>query len=80
MEKIAVVAIGLDDTKEDIGRWKKMVNELSSWVHLADPQGINSKVASDYYVLSTPVMILLDAGSKEILAVPGSVQELIKSL
>jgi thioredoxin-related protein len=33
-------------------------------------EGINSKVANDYFILATPVMILLDSKTKKIISIP----------
>jgi len=79
-QEITVVAVGLDESDEDISKWKNKISELKLWIHLGEPKGINSKVANDYYVLSTPVMILLDSKTKEIVAMPGSVIELSQFL
>jgi thioredoxin-related protein len=74
---VAVVAISLDDTETDIKRWNQKIADLKNWKHLGEPEGVRSKVASDYFILSTPVMILLNAGTKEIIASPGTLPELL---
>jgi hypothetical protein len=48
------------------------------WKHLHAKEGVRSKEASDFYVLATPVMVLLDAKTKEIVASPNTVEELKK--
>lgn len=70
-----VVAISLDDTEIDIKRWSQFITGLPDWKHLR-ANGISSPVANDYFLLSTPVMILLDSKTKEILALPSSFSEL----
>ncbi len=70
-----VVAISLDDTEIDIKRWSQLITGLPDWKHLR-ANGISSPVANDYFLLSTPVMILLDSKTKEILALPSSFNEL----
>jgi thioredoxin-related protein len=77
-QKINVIAISLDETENEIKLWKHKITELKGWKHLDETGGINSKVAQDYFVLSTPVMVLIDAGTKDIIAVPDTVEELIK--
>jgi thiol-disulfide isomerase/thioredoxin len=79
-KRIYVIAVGLDDTDNDIKLWKNKITGLKTWKHLGDTLGINSKVANDYYVLSTPVMILLDTRTKDIIAVPNTIQELITAI
>ena len=69
-----VVAVSLDDTEIDIKNWSQLITGLPDWKHLR-ANGISSPVAKDYFLLSTPVMILLDSKTKEILALPSSFTE-----
>jgi cytochrome oxidase Cu insertion factor (SCO1/SenC/PrrC family) len=78
-DKLTVVAISLDETQTEIAAWKKKAAEFAGWKHLNAPEGVNSKVAYDYYVLATPVMILLDAKTKDVVALPVNFEE-IKAL
>ena len=78
-QKIMVAAISLDETETEIQAWEKKIVDLKGWKHLLAEEGVRSKVAYDYYVLATPVMVLLDAKTREIVAMPGTVEEL-KSL
>ncbi len=73
---VSVIAIGLDETAEDQIRYHEEVKQLTGWRHLHDPEGVRSKVAGDYYILATPVMVLLNSAGKEILAIPNSPGEL----
>jgi len=75
-QKIMVVAISLDETETEIKAWEQKITELKGWKHLGATEGVRSKVAGDYYVLATPVMVLLDAKSREIVAMPNTVEEL----
>lgn len=70
-----VIAISLDDNETYIKSWEQLITGLPDWKHLR-AEGINSPVANDYFLLSTPVMILLDSKTKEILALPSSFSEL----
>jgi len=79
-QKIKVVAISLDESEEEINAWKQKITELKGWQHMNAPEGAQSKVASDYYVLATPVMVLLDAKTKEIVGIPNIPNELMKVL
>jgi len=74
-ERPEIVAVSLDDNEVDIKSWNQLIQQLPGWTHLR-ADGINSRVANDYYLLSTPVMILLDSRTKEILALPASFSEL----
>ncbi len=78
-QKMTVVAISLDETETEIKAWDQKIPELKGWKHLRAEEGVRSKVASDYYVLATPVMVLIDAKTREIVAMPNTVEEL-KSL
>jgi thioredoxin-related protein len=78
-QKIIVAAISLDETETEIKAWEQKITALQGWRHMLAEEGVRSKVAYDYYVLATPVMVLLDARTREIVAMPGTVEEL-KSL
>jgi thioredoxin-related protein len=69
-QKITVVDISLDETDTEVVAWQKKVVTLNGWKHLHAKEGVNSKVAGDYFILSTPVMILLDTNTKTILDMP----------
>ena len=79
-QKIRVVAVSLDETDTEIAAWQKKIPQMKGWKHLRAPEGVRSKVASDYYVLSTPVMILFDAKTKEIIALPNTLNELVTAI
>ena len=79
-QQITVIAISLDDTETEIKAWEQEITELKGWKHLRAAEGIRSKVAGDYFVLSTPVMVLLDAKTRKIIATPNSLKELWKAL
>jgi len=78
--KISIIAISLDETDTEVATWNQKIPELSDWKHLRAVEGIRSKVASDYFVLATPVMVLLDAKTKEIVSLPATLNELQSSL
>jgi len=79
-QKIMVLAISLDETVEEMKAWQLKRKQLSGWKQLQSGEGIRSKVASDYYVLATPVMVLLDAKTREIVALPNTLDELINAV
>lgn len=60
--------------------WEKKIPDLKEWKHLRAAEGIRSKAASDYYVLATPVMVLLDAKTRNIVAVPNTLNELMTAV
>ncbi len=74
--KVSVVAISLDETDAEIKKWEQEINKLVGWNHLRAEDGVRSKVANDYFILATPVMILLDSKTNEIVATPNTPDEL----
>lgn len=74
--KISVIAISLDETETEVNKWNEKIKVFSGWKNIRVAEGVRSKVASDYFVLATPVMILLDAKTKEILSLPESFSDL----
>jgi hypothetical protein len=80
MQKLSVVAISLDESETEIAAWNKKIKSLPDWKHLRPDEGIRSKVANDYFILSTPVMIMIDSGTKEILSLPSTLSQLKKEL
>ncbi len=75
-QKISVVGISLDETETEVKAWEQKTKSLGGWKQLRAPDGVRSKVAADYYVLATPVMILIDAKTKEIVSLPATFLEL----
>jgi len=80
LQRLDIVAISLDETDTEIRAWQQKLNELKGWIHLRAAEGLRSKVANDYYILGVPVMILLNAKTKEIIALPESAEQLDKLL
>ena len=78
--KLDIVAISVDETDPEIKAWQKKIPELKGWTHFRASEGIRSKVANDYFILSVPVMILLDAKTKKIIALPENPEQLSKLL
>lgn len=77
-KKLDIVAISVDETETEIKAWQSKIPELKGWTHIRAAEGIRSKVANDYYILSVPVMILLDAKTKKIIVLPESLEQLSK--
>lgn len=75
-QKVSVVAISLDETETEIKAWDEKIKDLSGWINLRAEEGVRSKVANDYYILATPVMLLLDAKTKEIVGLPNTPNDL----
>ncbi len=75
-DKMDIIAISLDETDTEIIQWQQKITKLKNWKHLRAPEGINSKIANDYFILATPVMILVDASTHQIIALPEGFSEL----
>lgn len=67
----------LDDPACLTSRKMEIERRLKGWKQLLAREGIRSKSASDYFILATPVMVLLDAKTRTILAMPDTVEELM---
>jgi thioredoxin-related protein len=79
-QALDIVAISVDETSDEILKWEKKIRELKGWIHLRAAEGLRSKVANDYYILGVPVMILIDAKTKKITALPDTAEQLNKLL
>ncbi len=79
-EKLDIVAVCLNGTKERVWKRKAAVVKLSGWKLLYAKEGINSPVANDYAVLSTPAMFLIESESNIIVSLPGNLEQLINDL
>ncbi|HEY1023694.1 MAG TPA: redoxin domain-containing protein [Sphingobacteriaceae bacterium] len=75
-----VFAMSLDFTDLEISRWEEAKSKLAGWKHSRPEGGVNSPVADAYYVLSTPVMVLVDSKTNKIVALPGNVGQLEKPI
>lgn len=76
--KLDIIAVSLDDSEADVATWKNKITELHGWTHLITDGGVNSKIANDYFLLSTPVMFVLDSKTNIIKAAPADFEALKK--
>lgn len=74
---VEVFALSLDDTATEIPIWQNAITQLPDWKHIRCEGGINSREANAYFILSTPVMILVDAKTNKICAKPENIEQLI---
>lgn len=79
-KKIDIVAINLDETQAAEQRWKTAIAATPEWKCFYVKEGVNSPVAADYAILSTPVMFLLESENNIIMSVPDDFAQLIKGL
>ncbi len=75
-----VFAISLDETDTEIAAWDKAVVNYPTFKHKRAEKGIRSTEASAYFVLATPTMILVDAKTNQIVALPENVEQLEKEM
>jgi len=75
-EKLDIVAVSLDGTETEVQAWNKTYVNLTGWKHLRAQGGVNSTVASDYAILSTPSMFLIESESNIIDDVPDNLDQL----
>jgi len=79
-QKIDIVAVSIDETDTEIQAWREKIGEMNGWIHLRAEEGVRSKVARDYFILSVPVMILIDAETKKIIGLPDDTRQLERLL
>ena len=77
---VSVFALSLDDTSTEIPVWKNAITQLPGWKHIRCQGGINSEQANAYFILSTPVMMLIDAKTNKICAIPENAEQLINNM
>ncbi len=75
-----VFAISVDFTDTEIKAWEDAKAKLTGWKHSRPDGGINSQVANAYFILATPVMILIDSKTNKIIDLPDSVEQLEKTM
>ena len=79
-ELMDVFAISLDETDTEIPVWEKAVVNYPAFKHKRAEHGIRSTEAAAYYVLATPTMVLVDAKTNKIVALPENVEQLEKEM
>ncbi|HBX51536.1 MAG TPA: alkyl hydroperoxide reductase [Bacteroidales bacterium] len=77
---VDVFALSLDNTITEIPIWQNTITQLQGWKHIRCEGGINSTEANAYFILSAPVMILIDTKTNKICAIPGNTEELKHAL
>lgn len=79
-EKMEVFAFSLDFTDTEVKAWEDAKLKLTGWKHSRPKEGINSPEANAYYVLATPVMILVDSKTNKIVDLPDSAEQLEEAI
>jgi len=75
-----VFAISVDETDTEITAWNKAVADYPAFKHKRAEKGIRSPEATAYFVLATPTLILVDAKTNKIVALPETVEQLEKEM
>lgn len=75
-----VFAISLDETDTEIPAWEKAIVNYPAFKHKRAEKGIRSPEANAYFVLATPVLVLVDAKTNKIVALPETVEQLEREL
>ncbi len=79
-EKVDIIAVSVDESEADVQKWQAAIAALPEWKHLHSKGGVNSSLARDYAILSTPAMFLIGSESNIIAAVPDNLAQLIDAL
>lgn len=75
-----VFAISVDYTETELKAWEAEKVKLNGWKHSKAEGGINSPEANAYFILATPVMVLVDSKTNKIVAMPDNVDDLEKAI
>lgn len=75
-DRVTVYAISLDETETEVAEYEKLKPALPGWVHLLAEGGVNSAEANNYYILATPVMVLVNSRDNTVVDLPAGVQQL----
>ena len=77
---VSVFALSIDNTETEIQNWNNAISQLPTWIHHRCEGGVNSKEANDYFILSTPTMILVDSKTNKIISLPENIQDLERKI
>lgn len=75
-----VFALSVDFTDTETKAWEEAKAKLPGWKNFKAKGGINGPDAAAYFVLATPTMILVDAKTNKIVALPETVEQLEKEM
>ncbi|MEO5646741.1 MAG: thioredoxin-like domain-containing protein [Chitinophagaceae bacterium] len=75
-----VFAISLDDSDQEVLDWQLTIKSLTAWKHWRNKGGVNSPEANAYFLVSTPLMVLVDSKTNKIIALPENVEQLEKEI
>ncbi|MGI6478425.1 MAG: thioredoxin family protein [Salinivirgaceae bacterium] len=73
--KFDVLAVSIDETETEIPKWESNIKDLPKWTHALSKGGLLSQVAKMYYVVSTPVLVIVDTESNKIVGLPKTARD-----
>lgn len=73
---LSVLAISLDEGEQEVTSWQRAIKDLPGWKHIRSKGGVKSEEARAYFVLATPVMVLVESKTNMIVALPANVDQL----
>jgi peroxiredoxin len=79
-KRLTVFAISLDETETELAEYQESLLLLSGWKHILATGGVNSPEANSYFILATPVMVLVNSQTNEIVSMPANVDQLESDL
>ncbi|MDY0281064.1 MAG: thioredoxin-like domain-containing protein [Salinivirgaceae bacterium] len=74
-ESFDVLALSLDDTETEIPMWQKSVSDLPAWTHARAKGGLLSAEAQAYFVVATPVILIVDSKTNKIVSIPQTARD-----
>lgn len=75
-KKFEVLTVSIDETPEEIAKWEAKKMELLGWTHKRGSKGIESDDAENYYVLSTPTILVIDSATNKLAFIPNSFEQM----
>ena len=79
-KQLAVLAVSLDETETEVAEYKSAIKLLPGWKHILTTGGVNSPEANSYFILATPVMVLVNSLTNEIVSMPETIEKLEAAL
>jgi peroxiredoxin len=79
-KQMSVLAVSLDETETEVAEYKSTIKLLPGWQHILTAGGVNSPEANSYFILATPVMVLVNSQTNEIVSMPETVEKLAEML
>ncbi len=75
-KRLEVFALTIDESPEEVKTWETAIEKLQGWHHIRPYGGVNSLEANNYFILSTPVMALVDSKTNQIVEMIPTVDRL----